>query len=1180
MPNFEETIWKMTGDSRSAEESIARMRSAWGQMGAAFRDLPSATGTANAAMQSTTSTVGGLISSLLHMNPASLLAAAGLGGVAVKLNQLKNEIIAVVGESQTLTISLKALAARELVRTGDFENAQEAMGQAAVAADYLLRELQLIGLESPYENQMVVQTFRLAQSFNFAAEEGLTLTKAMLDLAAGLGKSGYDMQRIMYNLGQINMVGKITQRDLRDLRFIGVDLADVLRDELGVSVEEFNTGLANGSRNTGELVDALDGFVKKNFAGAAKEMARTWTGLMSSIKDLKEISLISVFKPAFDQITAFAADIFGKISDFVTESGKLEAAGQKLSAFVGKIIDGFRNLMTVGGPALDVVKGVGSFLASVLRDAGAWLKSIAFDLEHIADAVKDRLAPAFEWIRNLVSKIDFSAMAVHFRDTVNAILSSVSWMLKGIEKIIRGDSEGAVRPLNEAFLNILTLVVMTWDRFIADALTWGWNLVVQIANGIIRAAQTVLVRALTYLGNVIGGFLKPGSPPKKGPLSEIFNWGKGVFEVFLSAFKVADFGALREAMAPVKQILTSAMSSGKIDIFKYADLYRAAQSQIGQLIASYRQTGQISESILGGIAETLGEGSEELVKYLKLQMQHRKALDDLAAVQGEVEEAAKSGFVSDDLKERLALAQQAAAQAEEEFNWQKELLALQQEGVDLQMRLVEALEKLAAGGGGGGGAGGGGGGGLGEATPVEPEFESILGGLGGGEQLEIGIDTSAIGEAVGGISEQFAAMREQVRAWIEMPIEQKLGDIVTKFQELTGVNLQPIIDFLSLPLEGKIGAIDERIGELWPKWESFKQSWGVGWYLVSSSVQTAVGVIVDEVWPRLQDTFDQLRESFGIGEGEISDVWGLIESIIVNAGWVIGAVFTGLAALVTGVINGIVRGFQFFVEAWSAARRSFELIGEGLKQFFHGLLEVVFGILDGDMGKVFQGFKDTFAGVGKAVVGVVGWIGGMFTTGFAFISGLIVGFVEGAFEFFSDFVDKVVGDTGVIPKLISKAKEIFGELQDRVGPIIDGFVAGFLTPLSDSLSAIKDIFDTIKKKIGEFGDALKGADSLIPDWLRPGSPTPFEIGLLGISDALSKAVSDMDSFGDVVGVIGGGAVAAGAGVSGGAVTVNQVFEGGLNFPAVRGGRDAVDVRRSLERNALEARMRSRIKFGL
>ena len=65
-------------------------------------------------------------------------------------------------------------------------------------------------------------------------------------------------------------------------------------------------------------------------------------------------------------------------------------------------------------------------------------------------------------------------------------------------------------------------------------------------------------------------------------------------------------------------------------------------------------------------------------------------------------------------------------------------------------------------------------------------------------------------------------------------------------------------------------------------------------------------------------------------------------------------------------------------------------------------------------------------------------------------------------------------------------------------------------------------------------EAARRAMDAIPDWLRPGSPTPFEIGLRGIADA-AKSIDlnlGMKTLPMAGAAIGGG---------GGGITVNLTY---------------------------------------
>lgn len=70
-----------------------------------------------------------------------------------------------------------------------------------------------------------------------------------------------------------------------------------------------------------------------------------------------------------------------------------------------------------------------------------------------------------------------------------------------------------------------------------NAASWGYNLMVQYGNGIIRAGREVL-KALANIGRMVMKFLKPHSPPLILP--DIDDWGRETMEQWLLGFTQAD----------------------------------------------------------------------------------------------------------------------------------------------------------------------------------------------------------------------------------------------------------------------------------------------------------------------------------------------------------------------------------------------------------------------------------------------------------------------------------------------------------------------------------------------------------------------------------------------------------------------------------------------------------------
>lgn len=87
---------------------------------------------------------------------------------------------------------------------------------------------------------------------------------------------------------------------------------------------------------------------------------------------------------------------------------------------------------------------------------------------------------------------------------------------------------------------------------IERAFDWGAEIIIQLSEGIIQATESVLDQAIQFVGNMLTGWLAPGSPPKVAP--KLREWGIGWMAELLGGMTEADFGILKGLQGPLKSL--------------------------------------------------------------------------------------------------------------------------------------------------------------------------------------------------------------------------------------------------------------------------------------------------------------------------------------------------------------------------------------------------------------------------------------------------------------------------------------------------------------------------------------------------------------------------------------------------------------------------------------------------
>lgn len=392
-----------------------------------------------------------------------MLLARGLQNIAEGIGGLVSRAVDAASAMQNLSLALETLAAREIVQSGAAQSLGEAMEKARPKAQALLAELRKIAIVSPFEYEQVANTFRLTMAFGAASDQAASLTRAILDTGAALGFSADMLDRTTYNLAQALVQGDLTSANLRQLKMVGIDLAGVFRDQLGMSVKEVSEALATGKLTMQDVSDAFVRYADENFGGAAERMSKTFQGLKSSINDLFFFAGADLLTPALEKISTALGDVFDSLRGIV-DSGLAAGWGQALGDAAASAIGWIKDLITdvqnvkavfdaggweaLWGKFIPIwvrrrLERIGIILTPMFRDVRRGLGAIAGWFRQLWDRASEMFAalpPGEQIVRGILNAMIAGAQtAARWWDELKVIAASLMEKIAGLVQVVRGE---------------------------------------------------------------------------------------------------------------------------------------------------------------------------------------------------------------------------------------------------------------------------------------------------------------------------------------------------------------------------------------------------------------------------------------------------------------------------------------------------------------------------------------------------------------------------------------------------------------------------------------------------------------------------------------------------------------------------------------------------------------------
>jgi tape measure domain-containing protein len=235
----------------------------------------------------------------------------------------------------------------------------------AKAANAQMDKLDEFAKTSPFSKQTFISAQQQMLAFGIEAQKVIPYLDAIQNAVAASGGSNDDISGIVATLSKVQSSAKITAEDLNELGNRGVNAAELIGSQMGLTGADVRTAISKGALDAGQALDALAAGMSQRFDGAAENVKTTFDGALDRVKAAWR-----------DLGSALAEPLVGK------------NGGGLLTSLLNEVADSMRALEDLPGPAKAAAVGVAGVGAAGSLAAGGFLLLVPKLVEY-REAVAD-----------------------------------------------------------------------------------------------------------------------------------------------------------------------------------------------------------------------------------------------------------------------------------------------------------------------------------------------------------------------------------------------------------------------------------------------------------------------------------------------------------------------------------------------------------------------------------------------------------------------------------------------------------------------------------------------------------------------------------------------------------------------------------------------------------------------
>ena len=308
------------------------------------------------------------------INVDSRNATAGLGNLQGQVGVTQRAFNGLIGTAAKLTAAFSGLQAIKFVfaQAAQIQTQTRSLEVLAGSADkarQIIKQLQDIGAVTPFTSSELIDSAKRLQAFGVATSKVVETTKRLADVS---GATGAELSGIATAYGQVIAKGKLQGEELLQFQERGVALQQALRDQLGLTEQQFTKALSSGQISAAAVEQAIAKLTAAGgkYANGAVAQSDTLNGRLSTLQDSFQRlgqSIGANLEPVFEGLINLSIVIVEKFGGIITVLGSLTAAVYLFNAAMVKFaaINIATILAKIGGGLTTVVTGYSAAGAAV-----------------------------------------------------------------------------------------------------------------------------------------------------------------------------------------------------------------------------------------------------------------------------------------------------------------------------------------------------------------------------------------------------------------------------------------------------------------------------------------------------------------------------------------------------------------------------------------------------------------------------------------------------------------------------------------------------------------------------------------------------------------------------------------------------------------------------------------------